>query len=679
MVVTTEPLQPAGKSGSEPIKLPLNPGSVPEAMQLSHVSDGLRKVREIVRRETLGAVDPISQLRAIDVVLQTHHDAIGSLVSTAFKQNAGALSGDDGVRLVNSLTEHMAMASYWLEVARPFPRVPAITGARRLLSEQRSRQRREGVLVTIAKNRDLALQLLEQLEMVAAAELPRGGVSPKDFLIHTRISIFCTEVHAVASAANAQGGNVVIPGEQLRHYRDELVSVRASNDFARMDDGQKSEVWICTAIIADLLGDTVMATESLQNALELSSRDLDPYIHNLLSSLARAESDEERLDLVLRLHGLATDQDLGPVFSRERLGRISILHDAFAEVSARVDQHAASAAALLQECFECRHRWTFDQDAPVDKRIIRITSGLQGSGRVAWLGAKGRRVTTFDLSPDLAVELITVTSSPSTSPRPIAAAINALSAELGPAIAEAFEDIPEARLDVAGVVGLLPVMATRVGSVPIGARANVSYLHPLTGAFESSDLPELPPDLLILDRSFGRASARVRDSFLGLHRADGARPTILEFDSEGTSSNDLDSKAAMDALTSATGAIFYGHCHPDLAHAATAALVLGRETELRIDAIAQLALRNLDSLILVACGSGQPNPFVGPISVAHAAAVAGARQLVFSLWPITAAHGARFTTGLLAALAAGGDCREYLAALHTTAPLDAAPFAIMRL
>jgi CHAT domain-containing protein len=135
----------------------------------------------------------------------------------------------------------------------------------------------------------------------------------------------------------------------------------------------------------------------------------------------------------------------------------------------------------------------------------------------------------------------------------------------------------------------------------------------------------------------------------------------------------------IDALASATSALFYCHCHTDLARAGTAALIISDQTELAVDAIAQLDLRHLESLTLVACASGQPNPFVGPISVGHAAALAGARQLVFSLWPITAAHGARFVSGLLDDLASGGTAPEYLAALHMTSPLGAAPFGAMRL
>jgi CHAT domain-containing protein len=145
-----------------------------------------------------------------------------------------------------------------------------------------------------------------------------------------------------------------------------------------------------------------------------------------------------------------------------------------------------------------------------------------------------------------------------------------------------------------------------------------------------------------------------------------------------TNAHKVNFQLVIDALASGTSTLFYCHCHTDLARAGTAALVLSDQTELAVGEIAQLDLRRLESLTLVACASGQPNPFVGPISVAHAAALAGVRQLVFSLWPITAAHGARFVAGLLDDLASGGTTPDYLAALHITSPLRAAPFGVMR-
>jgi len=109
----------------------------------------------------------------------------------------------------------------------------------------------------------------------------------------------------------------------------------------------------------------------------------------------------------------------------------------------------------------------FDREARVDNRIIKLSFGLQGTGRIGWLGANGRRVATFDPPPDTALDLIRSTSSPSTSTKPIAAAIDALSVGLGPAISDALADVSDPRLKVAGIVGFLPVMATRVDSVPI--------------------------------------------------------------------------------------------------------------------------------------------------------------------------------------------------------------------
>jgi hypothetical protein len=191
--------------------------------------------------------------------------------------------------------------------------------------------------------------------------------------------------------------------------------------------------------------------------------------------------------------------------------------------------------------------------------------------------------------------------------------------------------------------------------------------------------PDLAPDLLLLDRSFGKHSARVAAAFLRLHRALGTRGTILEFDSSATEDDGVEPEAATAALRSAQGALFYGHGHTELSRAGEAVLVLGRESELRIDEIAQLDLRNLSSLTLVACASGQQSPFVGPTTLAHAAAIAGARQILFSLWPITPAQGARFAAGLLGHLASGRSASEHLASLHTTAPLDAAAFGIMEL
>jgi hypothetical protein len=678
-LVSADPDQSTGPAGPHRIQLPLNPGSVPEAGQLSQVSDGLRNVRAIVRRETMGAVNPLGQLRAMDAILQTHHDALARLVATVFKKNSGAISADDALRYVVSLTEHIAMASYWLEVARRLPRVPAPSGARRLLSQERSRLRREGILSTIARTRNLAIEVIQQLNVIAAAELPNGGAAQRQLLVNIRISISCAEVHAVVSATGASESGVATTHETLEHYRGELQGLRASDDFAHLDDVQKSDVWVCTAQIAQLLGDTGLVNEALRRSLELSSGDLDAHIRNLVNSLANTESNEERLNLVRRLHRLASDQDLGPVFSRERVGRISMLHDAFDEIAAGVNQQAASAPSLVQECFDTRHRWLFDREAPADNRLIRISSGGQGSGRVAWQNVNGPRITAFDLAPDTAIELVRVTSSPSTSNRPIVEAIDALSVGLGPAIADALNEIHDPRLEVGGVISLLPVMATRLGSVPIGGRPTVAYLHPLTGSLEPSAEPVRAPDLLLLDCGFRKHSKRVATAFRLLHDALGTTPTILEFDRAMSDGNVVNSETAIEALRSATGAIFYGHCHTELARAGVAALLLGGENVLMVDAMAQLDLRNLDSLTLVACASGRPNPFVGSISVAHAAAIAGCRQLLYSLWPITAANGARFTTGLLAHLASGGNAAEYLAALHRTSPLDAAPFGIMRL
>jgi len=494
-----------------------------------------------------------------------------------------------------------------------------------------------------------------------------------------RVAMLCVEVHAAVAATSANQSGTVVARDALEHYRDELQSLRSSTQFTDLGDPQRSDVWTCTAQIAGLLEDADLVREALRHSLEVSTSDVDSYIQALVNSLRLAVSDDERLELFRRLHALAVDRDLGPVFSRERIGRISMLHDVFSEGAATGNVGTAAGQSVMEECFEGRHRWLFARDAPVDRRVVRISSAYQGNGRVAWISPEGARMTSFELPADTAVELVQVTRSPSTTSRPITSAIEILSRGLGLAIAAALTDVPEARLDVAGFAGLLPVMATRVGAVSIGARSTISYLHPLTGSLDAIEGPQRCPDLLILDRSFGKRSARVAAAFRRLHLVLDTTPRIVDFDSSAPGDGEANTEVVVRALASAAGAIFFGHCDTQLARAGATALVLGRDTGLALGEVARLDLRNVQTLVLVACASGQPNPFVGPLSVAHAAALAGARQLVFTLWPITAAQGARFTSGLLDDLASGGTVAEYVAALHSTSPLRAAPFGVMRL
>jgi hypothetical protein len=97
-----------------------------------------------------------------------------------------------------------------------------------------------------------------------------------------------------------------------------------------------------------------------------------------------------------------------------------------------------------------------------------------------------------------------------------------------------------------------------------------------------------------------------------------------------------------EALQSVSSALAFCHVGSPTAYAGEAALITGSSSRFRIDALAALDLRSLDELAIVGCASGRANPFVGDVTVAHAAATAGARQILYSLWPIRSDPGGRF-------------------------------------
>jgi hypothetical protein len=108
------------------------------------------------------------------------------------------------------------------------------------------------------------------------------------------------------------------------------------------------------------------------------------------------------------------------------------------------------------------------------------------------------------------------------------------------------------------------------------------------------------------------------------------------------------------------------------------AILTGESSRFRIDALAALDMRSLDELTLVGCASGRVNPFVGDITLAHAAGVAGARQILYSLWPIRSAQGVSFVEDLVKARLDDQATVDFLAASYSRDQITVSPFAIMR-
>jgi hypothetical protein len=81
---------------------------------------------------------------------------------------------------------------------------------------------------------------------------------------------------------------------------------------------------------------------------------------------------------------------------------------------------------------------------------------------------------------------------------------------------------------------------------------------------------------------------------------------------------------------------------------------------------------------LICCSSGRNNPFIGEVTLAHAAALAGAVEILFTLWPVRSSLGSRFVAEMIAARSAGQPMREFLASSFKDHPVRTSAFSIMR-
>ena len=271
------------------------------------------------------------------------------------------------------------------------------------------------------------------------------------------------------------------------------------------------------------------------------------------------------------------------------------------------------------------------------------------------------------------VDILSATERRTSYERPLLRILDLMNSRLGPILEEVLEEIPNPRLEAVGSMGLLPIMATTIGSTAVGAVA--SYQHPRSfhGVSEASSKDI---DLLVVDLSLGEDAARVRNGYLRACSVLGKASVIVEMRSDefdGTKKEEI-----KDALARSTNAMFFGHGRSDLAMAGESGLVIGNNLVLSSEEISVLNLSNCETLTLVACASGRQNPYVGPISSAHAAALAGASQVVSTLWPIRAQVGSRFASDLLQSVENGGSLEEFVSQGFVSDARASSPFCIMR-
>lgn len=368
---------------------------------------------------------------------------------------------------------------------------------------------------------------------------------------------------------------------------------------------------------------------------------------------------------------------MGPLFTRERIGRLSILRDALWWAPASVAPASAIAAPAVDEAFACYGTWAFGCTPPDSEQVVRLVCDWHGRGLVRWRSCGRDGVASFTLDPELVGRFFYSMEAMRPVDRGDMRRVTSfLDTVLAPLLLHAGVSDKPTRLQLGGVIGELPVLMTMVDGVALGASADVGYLHPnpeVTGRAANTE----PFDLLVIDDCFGSEAMRVGRA-LQDGAGDGRAYVTLAFNSDAGADEALGHDQLASALQSARRALIFCHCESVAGMAGAASIVTGKNSRFGVDTLAGLELRALDELVVIGCSTGRADPFVGDISVAHAAAVAGARQLLYSLWPLRPRRAADFVVALLEARSSGMPTVDCLAEQYRADRVRAGGFVIMR-
>lgn len=250
-----------------------------------------------------------------------------------------------------------------------------------------------------------------------------------------------------------------------------------------------------------------------------------------------------------------------------------------------------------------------------------------------------------------------------------------LATALGPQLEEVFDNPGERRVQAVGQMGILPLLATPVAGRALGSSPEIAYRHPKADAAFRPEGVRGSVELLVVDKCFKGDAQKVEITAGLAPSRQSAESQILTFNSE-TSTLPVDK--LISALKSVSSAIVFCHAESPVANASAAGLVLGPSSRLTVDMLASFDLNGLEELALIGCASGRSNPFVGEATLAHAAALAGAGEILYTLWPIRPGDGAGIVVGMLESRGQGQTMRKFLARQFEEDPLKAAPFAVMR-
>lgn len=649
--------------------LRVNPGPIPEARELEGLSSGLSKVRQIVARETAGAVSPRQQLVAVDTLLQRHHDKIAQVISSAPKRHAGALSAADCVRLIYALVEHGTMAECWLELADDRRKLRA-PGKTYDLSVVRSQGLRESILNRIRRSFRLANQLMARLPVDRVPELGRQT------LRSLQLQMLCIEVRAEFLVIVAP--SVAAPPEltAVRALLSRLDTIRVQPDFTQRPTAEQELVWQTAVPLYRMLGDDEGIRRAFDERRRLVAPDIDSRERLLIDMLDSESDDAGKLSLVLELIQLGRSPEVGALYSRERIGRASIFRDVLWRSATSVPLASPFARAIFDAAYDCYSVWLAGCDAARGADIIRIAATWAGSGRIA-RGTQGP-LGQFDIDPECLTRFYF--SMETTTKPAMGRSWQLLRQELDRTVGDFLSDDAQGtgtfRFQVAGPVAIAPILATRVNGRAIGTTGRYGYASMTPRAAQVRRAEPRCFDVLVVDRVFGRHAQSVIDAILRV--ADGENdPIVMEFDSS-PNGFELSIADLEQSLSSARRVMFFCHMTSFVAQAPRAAVITGPHGEWGIERLAAHDFGGVREVALIGCASGRPNAFVGDASVAYAVAVAGADEVLYSLWPIHDKLGGEFAAGLLEAVAQGARMSEYLAERYRANTELAAAFVVMQ-
>jgi CHAT domain len=604
--------------------------------------------------------------------MQQSHDQIAALLHAAHTTHGNVLTPDDALRLAIAEVEHATMALYWLQIGEPLKQLPLKgSGSRPPMSATKSRRQRENVLEVIQATCRTANEILDDLW-----EIRPPSTTIERLFARLRIQMLFVQIFALL-IVHVYTSREARPKNSLRAMLRQLDAVRLAPDFSERSESERDFVWQASSALYAVLGDAERLAGALQERRCLTAGDPAARALLLVDLLSFAKGDVEKVALLTELEALGASSPLGPLFSRERVGRVSVLRDYLWGTAASVAEDSENAVFAVDAAFACYDTWVYGRTSPPDDRQIQILAAWSGRGRIAWRRDGAPQVRAFSMKPGTVARFLETTALTSIRDRgPIERMTEMLDRELGPLLAEAIASGAEVRLQSGGLASGIPLLMTDVDGAPLGASSLVAFAHPDPNAAPMQ--PDANPfDLLVIDETFGEQSERVRAAVEQAAQQSATNLRVLAFNSDNQDEK-LSDEELKAALESGAKAMVFCHVDTRIAQAPAAGIVTGSASRMQVETVAALDLSKLTEVTIIGCGSGRADLFVGDVTVAHAAAMAGANQVLYTLWPIEAGDGADLAVALVEAHRAGIPTPERLARAFRADRERTAAFALMR-